>query len=181
MRVGGKSPISRLRNRQEIAVEPPRPRETRSRAALAGPGHFACGFLGCSVPFIFIKACFLLLLQTQSQDEFSACSSGPAAPQAPLPQRTFHSTSQLLIYCVHLHQWRVGPQAQAPLSDSFPPGLWCITQELLTKNAMNEQVHKPRRNIFFTGLVATTHFFFSSALLFCLGFFVVVVYFLIGV
>ena len=76
LRVGGKSPISRLRNRQEIAVEPPRPRETRSRAALAGPGHFACGFLGCSVPFIFIKACFLLLLQTQSQDEFSACSSG---------------------------------------------------------------------------------------------------------
>ena len=101
---------------------------------------------------------------------------GPSSTSGSSPAENFHTTSQLLIYCVHLHQWRVAPQAQAPLSDSIPPGLWCITQ-LLTKNAMNEQVHKPRRNIFFTGLVATTHFFFSSALLFCLGFFVVV-YFL---
>ena len=119
LRVGGKNPISRLRNGQEIAVESPRPRETRSKAALAGPGCFACGSWAAQFHLFSSKSVFCCCTNTLPGLVQCLFFWGPAAAQAPLPQRIFHTTSQLLVYCVHLHQWIVHPSGQAPLSYSF--------------------------------------------------------------
>ena len=145
LRVGGKNPISRLRNGQEIAVELPRPRETRSRPAL--PWVLCMWFLGCSVPFIFIKVCFLLLYKHTPRMSSVPVLLGPSSSSGSSPAENFsHHITTAYLLCPS------PPVDSVPLRSGtlvllvFPQACDVLLsqEELLTKNTMNEQVHKPR-------------------------------------